>query len=101
MLIILYVKDEVSYDRFHANVENTYRIVVQNVDKDGKKGRKDGNSGYFQGPRFTKNVPGIKTFVRVQSGYEDIKTRKRSSITGIAKSGFFIFFRIFFSPLKR
>jgi putative ABC transport system permease protein len=25
MLIILYVKDEVSFDRFHANVSNIYR----------------------------------------------------------------------------
>ena len=27
MLIMLYVKDEVSFDRFHKNVNNIYRIV--------------------------------------------------------------------------
>ena len=27
MLIILYVKDEVSYDRFHKNVTQIYRIT--------------------------------------------------------------------------
>ena len=27
MLILLYVKDEVSYDRFHKNVNNIYRIA--------------------------------------------------------------------------
>lgn len=74
MLIILYVKDEVSYDRFHNNVNNIYRVVSQNFDKDGNKVRKDGNSGYLQGPRFTANIPAIKSFVRVQSGHEDIKT---------------------------
>ena len=74
MLIILYVKDEVSYDRFHANVNNIYRIVTQSIDKDGGKGRKDPNTGYLQGPRFTENVPEIKYFVRVQSGNENIKT---------------------------
>jgi putative ABC transport system permease protein len=74
MLIILYVKDEVSYDRFHNNVNNVYRIVSQNLDKDGNKGKKDGNTGYFQGPRFAANIPAIKSFVRLQSGYEDIKT---------------------------
>jgi putative ABC transport system permease protein len=69
MLIILYVKDEVSYDRFHNNVNNIYRVVTQNLDKAGNKGKKDGNSGYFQGPRFLANVPAIKSFVRIQSGY--------------------------------
>jgi len=74
MLILLYVKDEVSYDRFHDNVENVYRVVTQNIDKDGKKGHKDGNTGYFQGPKFTQNVPEIKAFVRIASSSEDIKT---------------------------
>lgn len=73
MLIILYVKDEVSYDRFHANVDQIYRITNQNINKDGTKGRKDGNTGYLQGPRFSANVPEIKSFVRVQSGREDFK----------------------------
>ena len=35
MLIILYVKDEVSYDRFHTNVNNIYRVVTQGIDKNG------------------------------------------------------------------
>jgi putative ABC transport system permease protein len=74
MLIILYVKDEVSYDRFHSNTNNIYRIVTHGVNKDGSKGRKDGNTGFLQGPRFTQNIPEIKSFVRVQSGTENIKT---------------------------
>ncbi len=73
MLILLYVKDEVSFDRFHKNVNNIYRVVSDNKDKDGNR-RKDGNSGYYQGPRFTKNVPGIESFVRVKSGTRDMKT---------------------------
>ena len=73
MLIILYVKDEISYDRFHANVSNIYRIVTQGIDKNGGKGPKEPNTGYLQGPRFAQNVPEIKYFVRVQSGNENIK----------------------------
>ena len=74
MLIILYVKDEVSYDHFHPNVNNIYRIVTQSIDKNNGKGRKDPNSGYLQGPRFAQNIPGIKSFVRIQGGNENIKT---------------------------
>ncbi|HRH60001.1 MAG TPA: ABC transporter permease, partial [Chitinophagaceae bacterium] len=73
MLIILCVKDEVSYDRFHTNVAQIYRITNQEINKDGTKGRKDGNTGNLQGPRFSANVPEIKSFVRVKSGREDFK----------------------------
>lgn len=72
MLILLYVKDEVSFDRFHKNVNNIYRIV--DVQKFGTVTRKSGITGLLQGPRFTENVPGISTFVRIQSGNEDIKS---------------------------
>ena len=73
MLIILYVKDEVSYDRFQKNIANTYRITFTMFNKDGGIEHKDGVTGYFQGPRFTANVSGIQSFVRIQSGGIDIK----------------------------
>ena len=71
MLIILYVKDEVSFDRFHKNAANIYRIVTKS--KQNGVEYKDGNTGFLQGPRFAQNIPGIQSFVRVQSGSEDIK----------------------------
>ena len=94
MLIILYVKDEVSYDRFHTDVTHIYRVVSQGYDKNGKKGNENGNTGYFQGPRFTANVPGINAFVRVQSGRTDIKkeTEVNSQEILYADSNFFSVF---------
>src|SRR5687767_5970257 len=74
MLIILYVKDEVSYDRFHAKGDNIYRIVTRTVDLKGNVTRKHGNTGYLPGPRFSANIPEMASFVRVQSGQEDMKT---------------------------
>ena len=71
MLIMLYVKDEVSFDRFHKSVNNIYRIV--STEKENGKENKNPYTGFLQGPRFTKNVPGIKSFVRVKIGMEDIK----------------------------
>ena len=72
MLILLYVKDEVSFDKFHKNVNNIYRIVSKS--KHNGVEYKDGNTGFLQGPRFAQNVPGIQSFVRIQSGAEDVKT---------------------------
>jgi putative ABC transport system permease protein len=67
MLIMLYVKDEISFDRFHKNVPHIYRIAKKT------KQNYNGSTGFLQGPRFTQNVPGIRSFVRVQGGAEDIK----------------------------
>src|SRR3569623_574791 len=71
MLILLYVKDETSFDKFHKNVNNIYRVVLKST-FNGKE-REGANTGFFQGPRFTENVPGIKTFVRFQKTEEDVK----------------------------
>ena len=74
MLILLYVKDEVSYDQFHKNVGNIYRIVNKNVKPDSTVENINGFSGYFQGPKFAAGVPEILHFVRYQENYKDLKT---------------------------
>ena len=68
MFIMLYVKDEVSFDRFHKNVNYIYRIA-----RKANGNNLNGTTGFLQGPRFTQNVPGIKSFVRVQGSSDDIK----------------------------
>ena len=68
LLIMLYVKDEISFDRFHKNVNHIYRIA-----RKSNGNNVNGTTGFLQGPRFTQNVPGVKSFVRVQGGSEDIK----------------------------
>jgi putative ABC transport system permease protein len=92
MLILLYVKDEVSFDKFHKNVNNIYRIVSKSK-HDGVE-FKDGNTGFLQGPRFTQNIAGIQSFVRVQSGREDVKksTEVQSQDLLYVDSGFFSVF---------
>jgi putative ABC transport system permease protein len=82
MLIILYVKDEVSYDRFHTGVDHIYRIYsvvarnkvqVTSPDGEGIQMKKMGITGFLQGPRFTEKIPEIRSFVRIRHGYTDIK----------------------------
>ncbi len=77
MLILLYLKDEVSYDRFHSNANNIYRVFSQATMTNGPEGtqtQRMGITGYFQGPHFAAKIPEIESFVRVQSGAEDMKT---------------------------
>jgi predicted permease len=73
MLIFLYTKDEVSYDRFHANNPNIYRITDKSFKPDGSLERVNGFTGYVQGPVFKSGVPEIKSFVRYQSNQRDVK----------------------------
>ena len=69
MLIFLYAKDEVSYDRFHKNSDHIYRITYTSTAPNGQV-RKDGNTGMVQGPNFKQTIPDVVDFVRVQSdGY--------------------------------
>jgi len=72
MLIILYVKDETSYDRFHNNVAQLYRICVKTVQPDGNTGKMS-STGILQGPRFADGIPDITSFVRVQDNHKDIQ----------------------------
>jgi putative ABC transport system permease protein len=72
MLIILYVKDEVSYDRFHKNVSYIYR-VDRKMTRPGGDISYSGSTGYFQGPRFKAGIPEIENFIRYQQGHRDIK----------------------------
>lgn len=99
MLIILYSKDEVSYDRFHKNIGNIYRVTVTESDKDGIVQRHDGNTGMMPGPAFKKSIPEIKSFVRLQS--EQIAVKVGNEI--FDQEGLYVdenFFSIFSFPLK-
>src|SRR5436309_1947080 len=65
MLIFLYSKDEISYDRFHEKKDNIYRITATITHADGNAD-KIGSTGMVPGPAFKRAIPEIKDFVRVQ-----------------------------------
>ncbi|MBA4850867.1 ABC transporter permease [Emticicia sp. BO119] len=73
MLIMLYTKDEVSYDRFHANNPNIYRVTTEWINPDGSIKQADGTTGYFQGPKFKAGVPEIQSYVRLRSDFRNIR----------------------------
>jgi putative ABC transport system permease protein len=65
MLIFLYTKDEVSYDRFHEKKDSLFRLTCGIIDKQGKE-TKLGLAAMVEGPAFKQEIPEIKDFVRVK-----------------------------------
>jgi putative ABC transport system permease protein len=66
LLILLYAKDELSFDRFQKNDANLYRITCRIIDKDRSRNNRYGLSGMTQGPSFTRSIPEIKAYSRTR-----------------------------------
>ncbi len=65
MLILLFVKDEWSFDRFHKNGKDIYRLVQTTTDTAGLE-RRMGNTGLPHGPVFAAEIPEIENFCRIK-----------------------------------
>ncbi|GAB3524125.1 ADOP family protein [Emticicia fontis] len=98
MLIMLYTKDEVSYDRFHTNSPNIYRITTQWINPDGSVKQGDGTTGYFQGPKFKDGVAEIQSFVRLRSDFRNIRQGTEIKGYGVLETDA-NFFSVFSFPL--
>jgi putative ABC transport system permease protein len=72
MLIFLYIKDEVSYDRFHEKKDNLYQLTNKVINKQGKVSD-IGIAAMIQGPSFKQEIPEIEACVRVQTNNFIIK----------------------------
>ncbi|HWB28747.1 MAG TPA: ABC transporter permease, partial [Chitinophagaceae bacterium] len=72
MLIFLYAKDELSYDRFHKNVNSIYHLTADFIGDDGHV-NKSSSTGMMPGPNFKLQVPEVEDFVRLQSTRFTIK----------------------------
>ncbi len=94
MLILLFTKDEVSYDRFHANNPNIHRITSKRIALGGTLESLVGNTGYFQGPKFTAGIPEIQSFVRFQDYLYAMKqgTEVKSQQVFLTDTSFFSVF---------
>ncbi|TKT87681.1 FtsX-like permease family protein [Dyadobacter frigoris] len=73
MLIMLYTKDEISYDHFHEGAGQIYRVDRKMIKSEGNIAN-SGYTGYFQGSRFSAGVPEILAFVRLQQAQMEMKT---------------------------
>jgi putative ABC transport system permease protein len=64
LLILLYLKNELGYDRFHQNRDHLYQLTCIRSEQDGTSER-FAIAAQVQGPAFKQEVPEIKEDVRV------------------------------------
>lgn len=64
LVIALYVFDEMTFDRFHRNANNIYRVVEQRTAETGKE-TKVGSIPYQLSEQSTVKLPGVKDKVRM------------------------------------
>jgi putative ABC transport system permease protein len=68
LLAILYWKDERSFDAFHQNNQNLYRVTTSLIENKGASKQTLGGTGQVQGPAFKLQVPEVKDYVRLLGG---------------------------------
>jgi len=71
ILILLWIKSETGYDRFHNDYERIYRI--NNIMRTPNREMNMGGINAPGGPEFKANFPSIEDYVRYRLTYSDIK----------------------------
>lgn len=93
MLITLFVKDELSFDRFQKKKNEIYRLVVNETTPNGEK-FKYGITGMVHGPAFLKQVPELQSMVRINGTKVNVKYKNEVFVqdANYADSNFFDMF---------
>ena len=68
LLIILFIKDELSFDKFNKDPERIYRVVKDFVNEDGSK-LPDATTPPALAPAMQKDIPEIESTVRIFSNW--------------------------------
>ncbi|HEX6845864.1 MAG TPA: ABC transporter permease [Chitinophagaceae bacterium] len=68
-LFLLYAVNEFSFDRFHSNADNIYRVYRWTEAMNGEKAEGDVYLPSPLGPAMKKDLPDVKDYVRFQEGW--------------------------------
>jgi putative ABC transport system permease protein len=80
LLAILFWRDEASFDTFHENNPDLYRVTTSHIESRGGDRVTVGGTGQVQGPAFKASIPEVKSFTRVMGGdiYSNIVANEKT-----------------------
>jgi putative ABC transport system permease protein len=94
VLMMLWVTDELSYDRFHANGNSIYRLIAETPNQAGTM--RDAHPATPLGPAAKSGLPEIQDFCRYRtSSFYGVKKGDKAfldEVIGVADPSFFTFF---------
>jgi putative ABC transport system permease protein len=77
ILVFLYVQSEFSYDKFHANANDIYRLIQVRTSPDGTVGKEPSTSGLL-GPLLESDFPEAVRSARLASGQKVVWVKNKS-----------------------
>lgn len=98
MLITLYIRDELSFDRFNCNGPRMYRLVIDGHGPDGSD-MHNSFTGAIQAQTFKEQIPGIQSMCRVNGGGESLVRKGNDLISEPVLYADKSFFQMFTFPL--
>ncbi len=103
LLIYQYIHFELSYDKFHDNFQNTYRVIIEET-RNGVE-RSDPYTGYAVGVSAKQEIPEIEQYVRMHKYFSTMVTNPANN-KAFHEEGLDLlfvdstFFHVFDFPLK-
>ncbi len=98
MLIMLYVQDEVSFDRFQVKGPHIYRLVHEALDPLGHE-EKGGTTGAVQAAAFLQSIPEVQTACRLRGNGQQLVKKGNDVIPEYVTYADTSFFSMFSFPL--
>jgi putative ABC transport system permease protein len=78
LLLAIYVKDELSYDRHHKNADRIYRLSRTFLSKDGTESLRLGHAAPPFGPLIQQDFPEVEQVVRILDASSLVKYKENS-----------------------
>ncbi len=81
ILFLLYAVNQLSFDKFHKNAANIFRVIEWYSGFPGREPGGEAFGGTPLGPAIKQDFPDVENFVRIQTGFEEKLIKANNKVT--------------------